>query len=276
MSQSCCIASGKGGVGKTTITANLAVALARSGSSVVVIDADIGLRAQDALLSMENQVVYDLVDVAHGECLLEQALLSRPEEPKLFLLPAAQFARCRSLEPKQLRKILLALKDAYDFILVDCPAGIERGFRNVVNAGVDEFILLTTPDDVALRDAERAAQIMEAKHLPRPRLIVNRLDESLIQRKEMMSARTAADVLDLALLGEIPEDSAVYRSQLRHALFLDYDCEARQAVLRIAMRMKGQEIPLPAYGSRRPSPLRRLLFRSLKGDLKEVTPLDNH
>ena len=272
MSLSCCIASGKGGVGKSTIAANLAVALARSGSSVVVIDADIGLRAQDALLSMENQVVYDLVDVSQGDCLLDQALLSRPEEPRLFLLPASQFARCRSLEPKQLRKILCALKETHDFVLVDCPAGIERGMRNVLNAGVDMSILVTTPDDISLRDVERASQVMEAKHLPRPRLIVNRLDDRLIYRKEMMSARTVADTLDLELLGEIPEDPAVYRSQLRHALFLDYDCEARQAILRVSQRIKGQTVPLPAYGSRRPSLLQRLLDR----DLKEVTSIDNH
>jgi len=272
MSLSCCIASGKGGVGKSTVAANLAVALARSGSSVVVIDADIGLRAQDALLSMENQVVYDLVDVSHGDCLMDQALLTRPDEPNLFLLPAAQFARCRSLDPKELRKMILSLKEAHDFVLVDCPAGIERGLRNVLNAGIDETILLTTPDDVALRDAERVSQVMEAKHLPRPRLIVNRLDPHLIRQKEMMSAQTVADTLDLNLLGEIPEDATVYRSQLRHALFLDFDCEARQAILRIALRLKGREIPLPAYGSGRIPLWRRLLDRGLK----EVTPLDNH
>ncbi len=185
MSVSFCIASGKGGVGKSTLAANLGAALARSGKSVVIVDADIGLRAQDALLSMENHVVYDLMDVALKECPLEQAVLPHPSITGLSLLPASQFARVRSLEPKRLKKILDLLRMDHDFVILDCPAGVERGLRNVLNAGVDETILLATPDDISIRDAERVVHILDSKQLPRPRLIVNRLDSHLIRKGEM-------------------------------------------------------------------------------------------
>ena len=272
MSVSICVASGKGGVGKSTFTANLGLALARAGHSTVIVDADIGLRAQDTLLNLADQVVYDLVDVVHQDCLLDQALLSSPAEPQLKLLPAAQFARVRSVEPKMLRKILAALRAAHEFVLVDCPAGIEKGFRTVLAAGGEEMILLATPDDLCIRDAERACQIVEAKKLPRPRLVVNRLDNDLIRRGEMYSARVVAETLDLALLGEIPEDPAVYRAMLRRCPALDIDCEARRAFLRIAERLTGRDIPLPEYGKYRIPFLRRLLAK----ELREVTPLEHH
>lgn len=272
MSVSIIVASGKGGVGKSTLTANLGAALASRGATAVIVDADIGLRAQDALLGLQDRVVYDLVDVAGKDCALEQALIASPGYPGLSLLPASQFARARALEPERLAKILFRLKSSFDFILLDSPAGIERGFRNLANAGADETILVCTPDDISMRDAERVSQILEAKHLPRARLVVNRLDNELIRSGEMYSARTAAQVLDLPLLGEIPEDPAVYRSILRHKLLIDYDCEARAAVFRIAARLQGEDIPFPAYGSRS-IPLFRRLFRK---DLKEVVPLDRH
>ena len=266
------IASGKGGVGKSTLTAALGVCLAQAGKRVVLVDADIGLRSQDALLGLENQVVYDLIDLVKGDCLLEQALLSAEAAPGLKLLPASQFARAKALEPKSFRKVLGALRASSDVVLIDCPAGIERGLRNVLGAGVEEVLLVVTPDDVALRSAERACQVIAGKNLPRPRLLVNRLQAELIQCGEMMSAATAAQVLDLPLLGEIPEDQAVYRAQLRHDQFLRYDCEARRALLRIASRLQGVDTPFPAYGSRKPSWLQRL-FRS---EPREVIPLDRH
>lgn len=272
MSQSLCVASGKGGVGKSVFTANLGAALARSGLSVVIVDADIGLRAQDSLLGLADNVVYDLVDVTEKDCRLDQALLMHPVIPSLSLLPAAQFARAKALNPERFRKILLLLKQAYDIILIDCPAGIERGLRNVLNAGVDRTLLITTPDDIAVRDAEKTAVLLDAKHLSRPDLIVNRLDKDLIHNGEMYSAQTIADTLDLTLLGEIPDDPVVYRSVLRHSLFIDYDCEARSALLRIATRISGKSVPLPSFGKRRGSLLRRLL----NPDMKEVSPLDRY
>ncbi len=250
-------ASGKGGVGKSTVTANLATLLARAGYTTALIDADIGLRSQDSLLGMENRVVYDLVDVARGKCLLSQALLSDLSLPGLRLLPAAQFARCRDLEPKQLKKIISVLKKDHDFVLIDCPAGVERGLRNVLNAGADETVLLTTPDDLCLRDVERTCSLMDDKSLPRPRLIVNRLNNDLIHSGLMYSALTVSKTLDLPLLGEIPEDPAFTYAQLNHRLMIDYRCEARLALMRIAGRMVGASAPLPEYGREKTSFFRR-------------------
>ena len=272
MSVSVLIASGKGGVGKSVFTANLGAVLARRNVSVVILDADIGLRSQDAFLGLENFVVYDLIDVVSGNCTLEQALLECPSVPGLKLLPAAQFARVRSLDTGRLRKVLKTLKNCFDFILIDSPAGIEKGLRKLMNAGTDESILLLTPDDICIRDAERTAQIFEEKQMARPRLVINRLDNELIARGEMLSARRISDLLDLPLLGEIPEDPAVYRSILRHGLFVDYDCPARGALLRIAARLQGEAVPYPDIGKARIPFFRRLFTYTVK----EVTPLDRH
>ncbi len=264
-------ASGKGGVGKSTVTANLATLLARSGKRVALIDTDIGLRSLDTFLGMENRVVYDLVDVARGKCLLSQALLSDLTLPRLQLLPAAQFSRARELEPKAFKKILSLLRRNHDFILIDCPAGVERGLRNVLNAGADETVLLTTPDDLCIRDAERTCALMDDKHLPRPRLIVNRLQNDLIYTGDMYSARVVSETLDLPLLGEIPEDGAMTLAQLRHRLVIDYRCEARQALLRIAGRMNGASVDLPAYGKEMTSFFRRHFpQRPVEDPLREV------
>ena len=272
MSVSVLIASGKGGVGKSVFTANLGAVLARRDASVVILDADIGLRSQDAFLGLENSVVYDLIDVVSKDCTVEQALLDHPSIPNLRLLPAAQFARVRSLDCSRLRKILMSLKQNFDFVLIDSPAGIEKGLRNLMNAGADEAILLTTPDDICIRDAERTAQVFLEKKSSRPRLVVNRLDTEWIARGEMHPARLISDLLDLPLLGEIPEDPLVYRSILRHGLFVDYECPARNALLRIAGRLLGEEVPFPGIGKTRIPFLRRLFPNALK----EVTPLDRY
>ncbi len=272
MSQSILIASGKGGVGKSVLTASIGTALASRGLSVVIIDADIGLRSQDALLGLENSVVYDLIDVVTKGCALEDALLDCPSFPGLKLLPASQFARVRSLDCGRFRKILKSLKETSDFILIDSPAGIEKGLRNLMNAGPDLSLLIATPDDICIRDAERTAGIFVSKGLSRPQLIINRLDGELIAGGEMLSARVIAESLDLPLLGEVPEDPAVYRSILRHGFLINYDCPSRSAVLRIVCRLTGESVPFPEIGQRR-IPLLRRLFRPT---VKEVTPLDRH
>lgn len=269
MSETWLFASGKGGVGKSTVTAALAVSLARKGRRVVLIDADIGLRSQDLLLNLESRVVYDLIDVAQGKCLLSQAVLESPDVPGLFLLPAAQFARCRDLEAKKLMRMIALFRKQYDVILIDCPAGVERGLRNVLNAGASakiqaKTVLIVTPDDLSIRGAERVAALIADKDLPRPRLIVNRLDADLVRAGDMYSAQVIAGLLDLPLLGEIPEDRGICVAQLRHRTILDYVCEAREAVLRIADRMEGGSPALPAYGSARASLLRRLFPHKLK------------
>jgi len=271
MSKCIAFASGKGGVGKSTITANLGAVLAQNGARVIIVDADIGLRSQDALLSLENRVVYDLIDLANDECTLDQAILASDSIPSLHLLPASQFDRAKALDPKQFRKILSSLGSDYDYVFVDCPAGIERGLRNVLNAGVDETVLVVTPDDIALRSAGRAAQIMDAKNASRPSVIVNRLDRDLVRSGEMMSPQTVSQVMDLPLLGVIPEDPVVYRSLLKHELLIRFDCEARNAIFRIASRIRGRSVHIPEYTGRSRG------FRSFfRKQLKEVSPIDDY
>lgn len=272
MSKCLAVASGRGGVGKSTVTACLGAFLSMDGFRTLILDADIGLRSQDALLGLEDRVVYDLIDLASGDCSLEQALLPCGLFPELYLLPAAQFSRAKKIDSKQLAKILLSLRPQFDYILIDCPAGVERGFRNVIGAGIDEVLLVCAPDDLSVRSAERVAQILFEKQLERPRLLINRVIPSLVKSREMMSAKTVSQVLDLPLLGEIPEDPVVQRAQLRHALPVSFRCESRGAFQRIASRLEGREIPFPDYGTGRLT-RRASLF---SGKLKEVSRLDDH
>ncbi len=275
MAKTLFIASGKGGVGKSTVTANLGILLAGSGASVVIVDTDLGLRSQDLFLSLGDQVVYDLMDVVRRDCTLDQALLESSDMPRLRLLPASQFTRAKELEAKSLRKILRYLENCCDYLLIDCPAGIERGLRNVVNTGIAEAIIIATPDDLCIRDAERVADLLRKKGLDSPHLIMNRLQSSLIRTGEMPSAQSVSMLLDLPLLGEIPEDPAVYRAQLQHSAVSRFDCEARNALVRIARRIMGEDVPLPSYGTSRISFFRRL-FHAAPAALKEVSSLDSH
>jgi len=272
MSKCIAVASGKGGVGKSVITANLAAALAQNGLHVIIVDADIGLRSQDALLSLENRVVYDLIDLADHECTLDQAVLACESIPSLHLLPAAQFDRVKALNPKTFGRILQVLRSRYDYVFVDCPAGIERGLRNVLNAGVDDTVLVVTPDDIALRSAERASQVIDSRNAARPSLIVNRIDSRLIRSGEMMSPQTLSQVMDLPLLGVIPEDPVVYRSILKHNLLICFDCEARNAILRIAARLQGRNVRIPSFAAAGTGLFRHFFRRSFR----EVPPIDNH
>ena len=266
MSTSWIIASGKGGVGKSTLCAGLGEAMAWEGRRVCIIDADIGLRDQDVLLGLQNRVMYDLLDVLGGVCTLEQALLSPGGNSRLSLLPASQFARVKELEPKAFRKMLAKLKEMFDVVLIDCPAGIERGVRGLMNAEVDRSIIICTPDDICIRNAERMASVMEKKALPRPQLIVNRLQPELIRSGEMYTAATVSATLDLPLLGEIPEDVSICRAMLKGVSIMDVDCEARRALIRICWRMleSGVDAPLPHYGTEKQPWYRRLLHKKTK------------
>lgn len=249
MSKVWLIASGKGGVGKSTLTANLGIALSRMGRRVCIVDADVGLRDQDAILGLADRVVYDVLDVIDKKCTLKQALI-QPEGCKtLRLLPAAQFARCKQLDCKGFARIITELKYSCDEVLIDCPAGIEKGLRAAMRSDADETVLVCTPDDVCIRNAERTAALLADRQLPRPRLIVNRLSSGLIRAGEMYSARVVSETLDLQLLGEVPEDQTVYRALLTHHNLLDLDSMASSAILRIARRMTGDDVPLPAYGT---------------------------
>lgn len=261
MSKVWLIASGKGGVGKSTVTASLGMALCQQTRRVCIVDTDIGLRDQDALLGLADRVVYDLLDVIKKRCTLRQALIALPEEPRLCLLPAAQFARCKELDARGLLRIIQELRLTQDEVLIDCPAGIEKGLRAALGSRADEAIVICTPDDVCIRDVDRTAHLLMDKQMPKPQLIVNRLVPELIRSGEMYTAQTVADTLDLPLLGEIPEDSAVYRSLLQHRNLMSIQCEAREAMMRIACRMTGGEAPLAAYGTEKLPWYKRLFHR---------------
>src|SRR5436190_8023544 len=185
-SQVVTITSGKGGVGKTTTTANLGTALALLGKKVVVVDADIGLRNLDVVMGLENRIVYDIVDVVEGRWRSRQALIKDKRFPDLYLLPAAQTRDKSAINPAQMRLLCEHLKTEFDFVLVDCPAGIEQGFKNAI-AGADSVIIVTTPEVSAVRDADRVIGLVEAYGLPSPRLILNRIRPELVKRGEMMT-----------------------------------------------------------------------------------------
>ena len=258
------IASGKGGVGKSTVVSSLGQALARMGQKVCIVDADIGLRDQDALLGMENRIVYDLVDVCNKDCRLQQALLSPMGMENLSLLPAPQFARAKELDPKAFRKIIAELKDRFDHVIIDAPAGIERSLRGLLTAEYDETLVVCTPDDVCIRNAERAVFTMEGKMLPRPSLIVNRLVPELVESGEMYSAQVVAQTLDLPLLGEIPDDQTVYRALITRVPLMETDCEAQRALTRIARRMNGETVSLAAFGTNKRAWYQMLFHRRIK------------
>lgn len=250
MSQSWIIASGKGGVGKSLVAASLGVALAKRRLPTAVVDTDIGLRSQDLLLGLQSKVVYDVVDVARKDCKLRYALVDHSRYAGLSLLPASQLGSAADLTPERLEKIVLKLKKRYAYVLLDAPAGLETGLRNGLPAA-DHALLVTTPDDVAIRDAERVVSLLESCHKPRPMLIVNRVNLELVRSGDMYAPQTVASTLDLPLLGFLPEDSGVQRALCRHEDVMEEDCPARQAMERIARRFLGEFVPLPAMPKKR-------------------------
>lgn len=237
------ITSGKGGVGKTTTTANLGVALARLGKRVVTIDADIGLRNLDVVMGLENRIVYDLVDVVEGRCRLRQALIRDKRTETLFLLPSAQTRDKTAVNPSDMVHVCNQLRAQFDYMLIDSPAGIEQGYRNAV-APADLVLIVTNPEVSAVRDADRVIGLVEAEGKGSPQLIINRLDADLVQRGDMLNTADVVEILAIDLIGIVPEDSAILVSTNRgHPVALDGNSPAAQAFRNIAQRLMGQEVP---------------------------------
>lgn len=237
------VTSGKGGVGKTTAVANLAVALASDSSKVVCIDGDIGLRNLDVILGLENRIVYDIVDVIEGRCRLKQAMIKDKKLPNLHLIPAAQTRDKNAVSASDMNRLVKDLRSECDFILIDSPAGIERGFKNAI-APADRVLVVTNPEVSAVRDADRVIGILEAEDKGPGALILNRLNPNLVRKQEMLSADDVLDLLAIELIGIVPEDEGVLIGSNRGApVASDPKSRAGQAFRNIARRLKGEEVP---------------------------------
>jgi len=247
MSECIVITSGKGGVGKTTSTANLGVALALMGKKVAVVDADIGLRNLDVILGLENRIVYDLVHVIEGECRLKQALIKDKRVDTLFLLPAAQTRDKNAVSPENMRDLVKQMKEDFDYILIDCPAGIEQGFKNSI-AGADRAIIVTTPEVSAIRDADRIIGLCEAAELPEPMLIVNRFRAKLVKRGDMLNKDDILEILAIPLIGMVPDhEDVIVTSNKGYPAAFDEKSIVGEAYRRIARRITGEtDIPFVA------------------------------
>ena len=252
------IMSGKGGVGKSTLSASLAEYFARAGKQVALLDGDTGLRCADLMLGLQDQVIYDLGDVAEKNCELDQAMVRPANLPGLCLLAAPQMMSPSDLKAKHMGRIITELSDQMDIVLLDAPAGIGRGLKNILGAAA-EPIIVATPDDVCLRDAERLCQLLSQREEPRPSVVFNRADRKLIRRGLMQPPETLAQVLDMPLLGVIPDSKKIYQALLAHQTALNCgDRRVAQAIEIIAGRMLGADVPLPDYG---PSPILRFFNR---------------
>ena len=237
------ITSGKGGVGKTTTTANLGAALAMTGKSVVVVDGDIGLRNLDVALGLENKIVYDLVDVIEKRCRLRQAVLRHPEIEGLFLLPASQTRNKEDVSKEGMQMLCRALEEQYDYVLIDCPAGIDRGFENAA-AGAKRAIVVTVPEPAAVRDADRVVGQLELEGIHDRRLVIARMRSALAEKGAILRTEEIIEWLAIELLGVIPEDEAVLTMRSHQKLAVQLDCMAGAAYKNVAARILGQHVPL--------------------------------
>src|ERR671933_1099209 len=244
MSRVITITSGKGGVGKTTTTANLGTALAVQGARVAVMDADIGLRNLDVVMGLENRIVYDLVDVVEGRCRLRQALIKDKHLPDLCLLPAAQTRDKDAVSPDDMIALANQLRAEFDYVIFDSPAGIEAGFRNAI-AGAEEVLIVTTPEVSAVRDADRIIGLVEAFEKGHPRLVLNRLKPHMVTRGDMLATEDVVEILAIDLIGVVPDDESIVTTANRgEVAVMDRASKAGRAFSSIARRLLGEDVPL--------------------------------
>jgi len=244
------ITSGKGGVGKTTATANLGVALASAGARVVCIDADIGLRNLDVVLGLENRIVYDLVDIVEGRCKVRQAMIKDKRLSDLYLIPAAQTRDKTAVSPRDMIRLADELRAEFDWIIIDSPAGIERGFRNAI-APADIVLIVTNPEVSAVRDADRIIGLIEAEEKGPAKLVVNRVKPEMVRRGDMLSTEDILEVLAIELIGIVPDDESVTVSTNQGApVALDTRSRAGKAFRDIARRLNGEEVAFESLDSR--------------------------
>ena len=242
------ITSGKGGVGKTTSAANLGTALVMMGKKVALVDTDIGLRNLDVVMGLENRIVYDIVDVVEENCKLKQALIKDRRYEGLFLLPAAQTRDKNALNEEQMKKICEELKIEFDYVIIDCPAGIEQGFKNAI-AGADRALVVTTPEVSAVRDADRIVGLLESSSLPKPMLILNRIRTKMVRKGEMMDADDIVELLSVKLIGAIPDDeNVIIQTNKGEPSVTNSKSQSGKAYMETARRILGEEIPVTIPG----------------------------
>ena len=246
MSEVIVVTSGKGGVGKTTTSANVGTGLAAMGKKVVLIDTDIGLRNLDVVMGLENRIVYNLVDVVEGKCRVKQALIKDKRHPSLYLLPSAQTKDKSAVNESQMIKMIEYLKQHFDYIILDCPAGIEQGFKNAI-AGADRALVVTTPEVSAIRDADRIIGLLEANEFTKIDLIINRLRVDMVRRGDMMSSADVIDILSIPLIGIVPDDENVVIATNQGEPLVGNSTLAGKAYQSICCRVMGQEIPFMEF-----------------------------
>ena len=241
MSEVIVVTSGKGGVGKTTITANLSIALSKLGKKVIAIDTDIGLRNLDVVMGLENHIIYNIVDVIEGNCRLHQAIIKDRKHSNLYLLPSAQSKDKDAINPNQMVNLVEKLKTQYDYILIDCPAGIEQGFRNAI-AAATTAVVVTTPEVSAIRDADRIIGLLEKDGMASIYLLVNKLRPDLVKKGDMMSSEDVSEILGSEIIGCINDDVNVVIATNRGEALVDQNTSTGKSLTHIAEKLTGEKI----------------------------------
>ena len=266
MGEAIVVTSGKGGVGKTTTTANVGTALALAGKRVCLVDTDIGLRNLDVVMGLENRIIYDLVDVIEGRCRLHQALVTDKRFECLSLLPAAQTKDKTAIKPKQVKKLIDELKKDYDYVLIDCPAGIEQGFQNAI-AGADKAIIVTTPEISSVRDADRIIGLLEKEPQIEPaRLVLNRIRPHMSKSGDSLDVEEVVSILSIELLGiVVDEDEVIKASNSGEPVAMNPKIKASIAYRNIARRICGESVPLMSLENDKGMVMRMKKFLGIRG-----------